>query len=418
MRFKGTEKDLRTIARELSVRYVLEGSVRRAGSSLRVTAQLIEAETDSHVWGEKYSGSVDDVFAIQEEISRKIVKALQVKLTDTESRKVAERPIADPAAYDCYLRAHHEMFKFTPESLERAERLADAGLQLIGENPMLLATRGLVSWYYVNFSIRPEERYLDEAASFAARALDRDPEAFLGIFLRGLIAAKRGDIEGAVRDMRRANERKPGDAEISTEWVRHLFTAGQQLTARSQSVLDEAHRVDPLNPLNWVQKAWIHYVEGRLVEAEQAARRSIELSEPGVPPRAYGAYTLALIGRRDEAIGLFSEVAAALGHSPYGALSAFYARALQGDATGAGYVTPSLEQSARWVEYMALFLAEAYALIGQRDDALRWLRGAAQQGFINYPFLARDPFLESLRGDAEYQELMRQVERRWKAFDA
>jgi tetratricopeptide (TPR) repeat protein len=218
--------------------------------------------------------------------------------------------------------------------------------------------------------------------------------------------------------MRRAHGRRPGDAEISTEWVRHLFTAGQQLSARSQSVLDEAHRVDPLNPLNGVQKAWIHYVEGRLVEAEQAARRSIELSEPGVPPRAYGAHTLALIGRRDEAIGLFSELATALGHSTYGALSAFYARALQGDATGAGYVTPSLEQSARWVEYLALFLAEAYALIGQRDDALRWLRGAAQQGFINYPFLARDPFLESLRGDAEYQELMRQLERRWKAFDA
>ena len=89
MRFKGSDKDLRAIAGELNVRYVLEGSVRRAGSSLRVTAQLVEADTDSHVWAEKYSGSIDDVFAIQEEISRKIVKALKVKLTDTESRKVA-----------------------------------------------------------------------------------------------------------------------------------------------------------------------------------------------------------------------------------------------------------------------------------------------------------------------------------------
>ncbi len=161
MRFKGSDKDLKTIARELNVRYVLEGSVRRAGSSLRVTAQLIEADTDSHVWAEKYSGSIEDVFAIQEEISRKIVKALQVKLTDTEARAVAERPIDNPAAYDCYLRAQHEMFQFTPASLDRAEKLADAGLALIGENPLLLATRGLVAWYYINFSIRPEERYLD-----------------------------------------------------------------------------------------------------------------------------------------------------------------------------------------------------------------------------------------------------------------
>ena len=418
MRFKGTDKDLRAIAKELNVRYVLEGSVRRAGSSLRVTAQLIEAETDSHVWAEKYSGSIDDVFAIQEEISRKIVTALQVKLSDTESRHVAERPIDNPAAYECYLRAHHEIFKVTPESLERAQKLADAGLDLIGENALLLATRGLVSWYYVNFSIRPEERYLDEASSFAARALERDPDAFLGIYLRGLIAAKRGDIEGAVRQMRRANERKPGDAEVSTELVRHLFSAGQEHTEHARLMLEEAHRVDPLNPLNWTQKAWFHRAAGEADQTEYAARRAVQLSDPGSSPRTYGAYCLALIGRTDEAIPLYDEVAAALGDSPYGSLSAFFGRALKGDADAARYVTPSLEQSARWVEYLALFLAEGYALIGRRGDALRWLRTANQQGFINYRFLARDRFLEPLRGDAEYQDLMRQVERRWKAFAA
>jgi hypothetical protein len=75
---------------------VLEGSVRRAGASLRVTTQLVDAETDSPVWAEKYSGTIEDVFAIQEEISRKIVTALHVKLTDSESRAVAERPIDDP----------------------------------------------------------------------------------------------------------------------------------------------------------------------------------------------------------------------------------------------------------------------------------------------------------------------------------
>jgi TolB-like protein len=155
MRFKGTDKDLRTIARELNVRYVLEGSVRRAGTSLRVTAQLIEADTDSHVWAEKYSGSVDDVFAIQEEISRKIVKALQVKLSDTESRKVAERPIDNPPPTTAISGHITRCFRFTPASLDRAQTLADAGLALIGENPLLLATRGLVSWYYLNFSIRP-----------------------------------------------------------------------------------------------------------------------------------------------------------------------------------------------------------------------------------------------------------------------
>src|SRR4029450_13152879 len=132
------------------------------------------------------------------------------------------------AAYDCYLQAHHQMFISTPEALDRAEKLADRGLALIGENPLLLATRGLVSWYYLNFSIRPEERYLDEAASFAARALEQDPDAFLGIFLRGLIAAKRGDLEGAIRDIRRARDLKPGNATVVGELTRHLYSAGQE----------------------------------------------------------------------------------------------------------------------------------------------------------------------------------------------
>ncbi len=117
MHFKGTNKDLRAIARELQVRYVLEGSVRRAGMSLRVTAQLIDAENDSHVWAEKYSGSIEDVFAIQEEISRKIVNALQLRLTDAEARGIAERPIDNAAAYDCYMRARHEVYRFTADGL-------------------------------------------------------------------------------------------------------------------------------------------------------------------------------------------------------------------------------------------------------------------------------------------------------------
>ncbi len=420
MRFKGTDTDLRTVARELNVRYVLEGSVRRAGANLRVTAQLIDAETDSNVWANKYSGNIDDVFAIQEEISRKIVEALHVQLTEAEARVVADRPIDNPAAYECYLQAHHETFLFTPDALDRAQRLADSGLAIIGENPLLLATRGLVSWYFLNFSIRPEERYLEEAASFAARALEQDPDAFLGIFLQGLVAAKRGDLEAAVRDIRRAHELKPGDASVLTELARHLFSAGQELSDLGRSVSEEVIRVDPLNPLNWSQRSWVHFGAGRLPEVERAARRSLELCDRGHPARAYAAYNLACMGLSEEAMAVFDDVASALPGTPYGLVSAFLARALQQDADGAlGFVTPQLEQAAHWVEYLGLFLADGYALIGRRDHALRWLREAVDRGFINYPFLSkRDPFLESLRGDAEYEALMQQVRRRWQSFEA
>ena len=416
MHFRGTNKDLRAIARELNVRYVLEGSVRRAGTSLRVTAQLIDAENDSHLWAEKYSGSVEDVFAIQEEISRKIAQALQLRLTDAEARGIAERPIDNAAAYDCYMRARHEVYRFTSNGLDRAQKLVDDALSLIGENALLLATKGMVAWYYLNFSIRPEERYLNEAAACAARALDQDPQNYVAIFLQGLVASKRGDIEGAIRVLRAAHERKPGDAMVLNELVRHYFSAGQEQSEPARTALEQSLRMDPLHPLNWAQAAWQHFSAGRNDEAVEAARRILQLTDRANPARVYAAYYLALANLREEAIAIFEAEGSASQGTPYGSVSLFLCRALKGDAEGAfSLVTPQLEQAASWTEYLALFLADGYALIGQHDSSLRWLRTAVAQGFINYRYLAtHDPFLANVRSDLRFTELLREVRARWE----
>ena len=418
MRFKGSDKDVRTIARELGVRYVLEGNVRRAGHSLRVTAQLIDAQADSHLWSEKYSGNVEDVFAIQEEISRKIAQALQLRLSDTESRAIAERPIDNSAAYDCYIRARHEVYRFSPESLNRAKQLVETGLALIGENALLLATRGMVSWYYLNFSIDPDEQQLDEAEAYAAKALALDPQNYFGIFLRGLVAAKRGNVESALRDFQTAHRQKPGDAMVIGELVRHTLSAGKENSERDRALFEEAVKVDPLSPLLWAQYSWRHFVAGRLQDAIAAAHRVLELTDVGDLPRVYAAYYLDLAGEREEAIGIFEAESVALQDSPYGLISLFFSHALRHDAAGAAKaVTPLLEKAAHWTEYLALFLADGYALMNQHDKALYWLRSALERGFINYPYLAEiDPYLKSLRGEPEYATLLERVRRRWQAF--
>jgi tetratricopeptide (TPR) repeat protein len=198
--------------------------------------------------------------------------------------------------------------------------------------------------------------------------------------------------------------------------MRYLFTAGHM----SDGVIEDGQRSDPLNPLVWAQTAWARFTRGELAACEAAARRALDLSETGNPIRTYIASILGALGRRGEAIAIFEEVSGALGDSTYGSVSAFLAKALRGDADGAvSHVTPLLEQSAHWVEYLAGMLADGYALIGHRDEALRWLRKAVDQGFINYPYIAEgDPFLDSIRGDAEFKELLEQVHRRWQAFDA
>jgi len=110
--FRGSTKDLKTIAAELGVRYILEGSVRRDGRRLRITARLIDASTDDQMWADTYAGTIDDVFAIQERLARVIVDALELRLTAEEERRLAERPIENLHAYECYLRARHEGWRW------------------------------------------------------------------------------------------------------------------------------------------------------------------------------------------------------------------------------------------------------------------------------------------------------------------
>ncbi|HET9362757.1 MAG TPA: protein kinase [Vicinamibacterales bacterium] len=422
MRYKRTEKDLRTIAHELSVRYVLEGTVRRAAMSLRVTAQLIDAETDSHLWAEKYSGRAEDVFAIQEEISRKIVEALQVRLTDGELRILAERPIENLAAYECYLKARHEMYLVAGDSLDRAQKLVDDGLAIIGENPLLLATKALVLWHHVNQSVGPAERRLDEAARCAAKALAGDPQCDLAIFARGLVAAKRGDLERALPDLRRAAELRPGDGGILAELCRFAFAAGQELREWVRKPLEDLPRVDPLTPPFRLPVAGWHFSAGRLDRAAGEARRVVELSEAGSPVRIFAAWNLAVAGERDEAKRILRQLAAALTDTPYalyGSLSSFVLAALEGRDEAAVHVTTPLEEAGRWNEYIALLLAEGYAMLARPADAVQWLRTAVTRGFVNYPFLAqRDPLLHAVRNDVGFQALMGEVRTRWNALSA
>jgi adenylate cyclase len=137
--FKGTTKDARTIARELGTRFLLEGSVRRADNRLRITAQLIDAEADTHVWAEKYDGSVEDVFAIQERIARVIVEALQLRLSADEDRRLAQRGIDNVHAYECYLRARQQGWRWRKDAIDQAIQLLRNGLAVVGDSARLHA---------------------------------------------------------------------------------------------------------------------------------------------------------------------------------------------------------------------------------------------------------------------------------------
>ena len=413
MALKGTRKDTMTIAREQGASHLVTGSVRRAGTALRVTAELVDASTDRPIWSEKFSGTMDDVFGIQEEISRQIVKALKVRLTDTEEREVAARPIDDPVAYDCYLRARQLTYSWTEEDQHRALRLVDEAIDIMGEAPLLLATKGQITWNMVNSSVTPAEEGLPKALELVDRALELDPNHHVAIFVRGLVAATRGQSDAALRDLYRAHSLSPGDANVLCEWCRWSVSSGLQNTGR---YLEQLVRIDPLTAQVHLCVGTDLAMRGRPLEAVRPSRRAIELS-PALPVHMISAWGIAEAGLRDDAINILGRAgAAAPFNDPHRAGVLFLARALEGDEQEAlRHVTPEAEQAVQ-SEWDFLLLACGYALLGHTEVGLTWLRRSAESGLINYPYMnERSVLLEGLRGEPEFAALMSEVKPRWEA---
>ena len=198
MQLKNSTKDLRTIGRELNVQYALEGGVRKDGSNLRITTKLVDTGNDELLWVNKFKGPIGDVFEIQEQIARDVVGALEVQLSGAEDAKLSQRPIPDIHAYEYYLRARQEIFRFTAEGLDRALNYLHKGIEILGDNTLLQSAIGYANWQFVNAGISGDRVYLDKARACADRILAQDPDSAHGHRLLGLIDIHGG---GLVRDV-------------------------------------------------------------------------------------------------------------------------------------------------------------------------------------------------------------------------
>ena len=415
MVLKGTRKDTATLVRELGVTHLVTGSVRRAGAALRVTAELVEARTDTPLWSEKFTGTVEDVFGIQEEISKQIVSALEMSLSDHEERKVAERPIDDVVAYDCYLRARREMYLWTPEAQRRALRLVGQAMEIVGESPLLLATAGLIHWSMVNTNMVRAEEGLAKAEELAGQALALDADHGLAIFVRGVSAGSDGRRAEALKDLYRANELLPDDSVVLTELCRFSNSSGLR---HHWKYVERVSRIDPLNPVAApLVVSSYRWFNGPIDEAAPPARRAIELMPPDIASMLHviaGSH-IAEAGFRDEAVEILLSAADKLNNPAERALASFFSRALQGDREGAlQYATSTLERAIS-NEFSARITADGFALLGLEDEAMRWLRRAVEMGYLHWPNMAEGAvFLESVRGTLEFQALLDEVQPRWE----
>jgi len=416
MTFKGTTKDVKSIARDLGVRYVLEGSVRRAGDRLRVTAQLIDASSDDHLWSDKFEGSVSEVFAIQERIARVIVEALAVRVTPAEDRQLARHGIENVHAYECYLRARQQAWRWRNDAITHAIQLLHNGLALVGANARLYAALGHAHLQYREAGLDLSARPVEEAEACVRNVFALEPGCASGLQLRGWVHYSRGLVQDAVVDLKSALELEPNNADTLLLLVNCYLISGRVSAARP--LIGRLLAVDPLTPLSRCTPAFADVMDGDFEHAVEPYRQMFEM-DPGNPmARLFYVWILALTGDRESIDDVLETFPQEVRRTIPARLAFFIAHAASGNAAAAhAVVTPDVEAVAHAADMFPRIIAQGYALAGMPERALHWLAIAVGRGFINYPFLAQhDPCFLRMRDHPRFQELMAVVHTRWSAF--
>jgi len=409
MMLKGADKDPLVIGRELQVPYALEGSVRRAGERIRVTAQLVDTQNNKAVWAGKYNGTLEDVFDIQEQVSHSIVDALKLKLSPEEQDRIAQRPIPDARAYEFYLQARQYIWQYTEEALSHALRLLQNGLNIVGDNILLFAGIGYVHWQFVNIGIKPVE-YLKIADPYVEKIFKIEPDSAHGHYLLGVIQLSRGKVFDAVKHLQKTVDDDPNNADALL-WLSILYGC----FGRSKEAYPLAQRlieIDPLTPLNQGLPGWLHFMEGDFEEACDHYKTMVAM-EPSNPVYAFFLVQgLAYAGHFEEAHRVINGMVENAPEHPFTTMCLFFKYALANNKDDAlSIVTPELESMAADDMQYAWFMSVCYSLLKEMDNAMTWLEIAVRRGFSNHLFLSKlDPFLDNVRGDDRFPLLMRKAE--------
>jgi TolB-like protein/lipopolysaccharide biosynthesis regulator YciM len=411
MQYKGTVKPIRQIGEELGVATILEGSVRHAGQRVRITAQLIDAATDEHLWADRYDRDLEDIFEIQSDVAERIVEALRLRLTNRERTRLAERPTESVEAYQWYLKGRHFLSRRTETSLRQA---IDRFRKAVTADPgFAQAWVGLADGLSLltYYSSTPAVEVLDEARAAAEKALALDPrlgEAYVSL---GQIATTEWKWDEADRRFRRGLELNPGYA---TGY--HWYSIHLGITGRVEESILMAERALDLDPLSLpVQMAlgvallW----GGRTEESLRVTEKAIELDPGYATAHANLAATYLLQGRFEESLAAL-EVYTRL--DPTGQPPEIVAQLRAGYTTAGerGYWEATLESlgsgSDRLANILRVELAQACAQLGRLDEAFDHLDRLVEAHNPYAPNSIWEPLMEPLRSDPRFEELKRKMD--------
>ncbi|MCK5705173.1 MAG: hypothetical protein KAI29_28675, partial [Cyclobacteriaceae bacterium] len=378
-----------------------------------------DASSDSHLWAEKYSGTLDDVFDIQEKVSRSIADALRVKLSPHEDQQITGKPIENMQAYEYYLKAKYEISHASKDSLMHARQLLEEGLKIAGDDALLYATLGYVKYFLFDTGIITDEAILDEAELDAKKSLSIDPDLAQGYLLLALLERGRGNLMKGYTYIKKAYKNDPDDSTILLYTSAFLgLYAGQPLLAKP--LIEKLLKNDPLNPLNYLISAFNYSHIGNFKKAIELTHKA-SLLDPEFPWSKYWhAIFHAIESKSEESLFLLDQ-AAILHHLPeiHINLLRFYISALKGDNKRALSELTEDTKNYIWNDPdITGFFPGWYAMTGQIEDALKLFEHAVNRGWINYPlFNEYDPLLENIRGEERFKKLMERVKNEWENFE-
>jgi tetratricopeptide (TPR) repeat protein len=369
------------------------------------------------LWADRYAGPLEQIFDIEESIARTVVDALQLKVTMDENAKMVERPIPDIRAYEHYLRAKGEITRFREDSLEKVVHYLDRGLEIMGEDNILInSALGYAYWQYFNAGISTDRSFLDKAQACASRILAQAPSSAHGHRLLGLLSAHQKDLPRTVRHLKHALADDPNDTD-ALFWLSLVYGfVGRP--DRGQPLAERLLEIDPLTPFYNVLPGWLALLGGRFDEAPARLLAAYDMDR-GNPMLGYCyGHGLVLGGRRDEGIEVFRKVAADMPEDFHGALVTFFVHALEGEREPALETLAGIEDAASKDFQYCWNVAEYLAVLDERDAALDWLEKTIELGFTGYPLFAeQDPLLAGLRGADRFEALMERVQSLWKSAE-
>jgi TolB-like protein/Tfp pilus assembly protein PilF len=409
-RLAETETDIRSICRQLGVDAVLEGTVRKAGERVRITAQLVSAVDGCHLWSEGYERQAADVFAVEDEIARSVVDRLKVSLAELPQRPLIDRHTQNTRAYEAYLkgrfywtRRHHGGLVAALEHFKKAIE-EDAGYAL--------AYAGLADAYsFIGvYAVQRPRSILAEAIAAAERALELDPElAEAHTSLAFIKLANDWDLPGAAREFTRALELDPRQAVTRIYYPWLLVLQGDVASAMSQ--VRAAQESEPLSPLVNAGAGHTLYLARRYDEAIVECEKSLEID----PNFILGIHVMgmcrALQGRVREAIEIGERAAAMAGRAPFylAVLGHYYARSGAVEAARAILNELDAVAASRYVPpHCRTYI---YAGLNDVERALEWQAKAQDDGAS--PFYYVSPLLENLHQDPRHVDQMRKMGWSW-----